>query len=278
MRLCHAGPLISLLHLYRATWTLVALYGSLEEYFKQYAARIHPALGMSPNEMEASLFRLTGQREHTLVRFDENIMLLTCPHTKRFFHQVDTRRGIQTFGKFYWHPAFKELRKKTKVEVGVEPWCANILYVCLKGRWVTAVARELSQYRGRTSKEVEQARREAARAMYRAAESARVSSKVLVQKTELFSPLAFDPRTASQQGEANFLAKCLGLGMASSSARKFIEKMEADIRNTPFEEVPLAEAVPPSPDVAPLEAEDEEFALGPQLYGITRRAMQTYIY
>ncbi|RWA53766.1 hypothetical protein AU476_12695 [Cupriavidus sp. UYMSc13B] len=260
----------------RAESTLVSLYGDLEAYFKLYAQRPHPAFGMSPDEMEASLFRTTGRRQHTLVRFDENIMLLTCPHTKRFFHQVDPRRGIQTFGKFYWHPAFREFPKKKKVEVRVEPWCANVLYVCVKGRWVTAVARELAQYLGRTSREVQQTLREAARARYTAAKNALISPEILVKKTELFSPLIFDPRMASQQSETTFLAKLLGLGVASSSTCKLIEHIEADCKNSPFEETPIPDSML-APAVKVIEMEDEDINLVPQVYGTTRRAMEHYL-
>jgi len=230
----------------RRVWTLVALYGTLDEYFRQYAKRAHPALGMSPDEKEENLYKLSGRREHTLVRFDENLTLLTCPHTKKWFHQVDTRRGIDTYGQFYWHPEFKDLKKGTRVEVRVEPWDANVLYVCLKGRWVTAIVRNLEPYRGRTNYQVQHACREGARARNQIAKKAIVSKEVLAKKPELFIPSHFDKRMTIQQSEMCHLAKTLGMFIASSKAAEFIERTTADKTNSPFEElqwVPVAKAV-----------------------------------
>ena len=88
-----------------AVWTLTAVWGAFDEYlFKVRPDRIHPALGMTPNQFEAKRIAETGQREHTLIRFDQNIMLMTSPHAKRPVHTIDKRRGIWVDGMYHWHP------------------------------------------------------------------------------------------------------------------------------------------------------------------------------
>jgi len=222
----------------RRVWTLPALYFMLDEYFRQYAERVHPALGMSPNEKEKQLYRESGLREHTLVRFDENLMLLTCPHSKKWFQLVDNRRGIYIYGQYYWHQSFKKLEKGTRLEVRVEPWDANVLYVCVKKLgWQCAIIRNLEPYRGRTTYEVQQACRESARAKNQLAKQAIGSRKVLADKAKLFIPGPFDERMTKQQAEMGYLAGTLGMYIASSEAAKFIEKTTADHINSPFTEL-----------------------------------------
>ncbi|MCO4887848.1 DDE-type integrase/transposase/recombinase [Cupriavidus sp. WGtm5] len=219
----------------RGVWTLPALYFMLDEYFSQYADRAHPALGMSPNEKERRQFRESGLREHTLVRFDENLMLLTCPHAKKWFQLVDNRRGIYIYGQFYWHESFKKLEKGTRLEVRVEPWDGNVLYVCVeKLGWQCAIIRNLEPYRGKTNYQIQQMCRESARAKSQLAKQAIGSGKVLTEKAELFIPGPFDDRMTRQQAEMGHLAKRLGMSIASSQAAKFLEKTTADHINSPF--------------------------------------------
>ncbi|CAG2129866.1 hypothetical protein LMG19282_00244 [Cupriavidus campinensis] len=222
----------------RGVWTLPALYLMLDEYFRQYAERVHPALGMSPNDKERQLYRESGLREHTLVRFDENLMLLTCPHSKKWFQLLDNRRGIYLYGQYFWHPSFKKLEKGARLEVRVEPWDANVLYVCEKGKgWQCAIIRNLEPYRGRTTYQVQQACRESARAKNQLAKQAIGSRKVLADKAELFIPGPFDERMSKQQAEMGYLAKTLGLHIASSKAARFLEKTTAESINSPFGEL-----------------------------------------
>lgn len=272
----------------RRVWTLVALHGMLDEYFRQYAKRSHPALGMSPDEKEQNLYKLSGRREHTFVRFDENLMLLTCPHTKKWFHKIDNRRGIQTYGQFYWHPEFKHIEKNTRLEVRVEPWDANVLYVCLKGHWVTAIVRDLAPYRGRTSYQVQHACREGARARNQISKKAIISKEVLVQKSELFIPSHFDKRMSIQQSEMCYLAKTLGMGIANSQAKEFIERTTADKINSPFEQLQWGLAAelavdqdttgPTGSDGKAAKTENEERDLPPSLFDeSTLRALRNYL-
>lgn len=196
----------------RAVWTLTAVWGAVEEYlFKVRPDRIHPALGMTPDQFQAKRLLETGLREHTLIRFDENIMLMTCPHAKRPFHKVDRRRGIWVDGMYYWHPSLADVRRGVKVEVRLEPWIANVVYAMVGKKWVAAIARNLRPYAGRTRRSIEVALREEQRLSKLTASRDLRSAKQLKDKERLWAPETFDPRMESQQKEMAYLFGKLGM-------------------------------------------------------------------
>jgi transposase InsO family protein len=202
----------------RAIWTLTALWGATDEFlFKVKPERIHPALGMTPNSFEAKRLSETGQREHMLIRFDENIMLMTCPHARRPFHKVDKRRGVWVDGMYHWHHKMTAVKKDVKVEVRLEPWVANVIYVQLDGQWVAAIARNQRPYAGRTRRSVEVALREEQRRAKLLANKDTTSKKQLEKKERLWAPDTFDPRIDAQQREMIYLYEKLGMTEALPS-------------------------------------------------------------
>ncbi len=200
----------------RAEWTLTATYGALQDYlFEIRDTRIHPTLGCTPREYEAMKMTETGQRDHVLVKFDENIMLMTCPHTKRIKHKIDRQRGVWADNRHYWHDDFRTARKdELEVEVRVEPWCANVVYVYFRGHWIAAITRNINPFAGRTRREVElalRAERRLAKANANRDRLKKLSSKKML---ELWSPDKFDERIGMQQKEMEYLYKQLGMTVA----------------------------------------------------------------
>lgn len=199
----------------RAIWTLTATYYALEEYaFDIRPNRVHPALGMPPNEFEQLREKETGYREHRLVRFDENLMLMTAPHARRPFHKVDIRRGIWVDNLWYQHPALRTIKKNTKVEVRVEPWLHRVVYVLVNGKWVAATAGNSRLIGNRTRREIEVSLREEKRISQISANKATVNSKSSRQLPSLWLPQRFDPRLAEQQKEMIYLYTPLGMTYA----------------------------------------------------------------
>jgi putative transposase len=199
----------------RAVWTLTAAHGAIDEYlFQVRPNRVHPALGMTPDEFEKQRFSETGTREHKLVRFDENLMLLTSPHAARPFHKVDRRRGVWVDAQWYRHPDMDRVRKGERVEVRIEPWSYNVVYVHIKGRWVAAIGSNSRSFMGRTRREVEIARREAGRKSAVLANQDSVSRKALQSKERLWRPEDFDARINAQQREMAHLFRQLGMAAA----------------------------------------------------------------
>ncbi len=198
-----------------AVWTLYGVYQALEAYhFEVRANRIHPALGRTPKEFEAQRVLETGTREHLLVQFDENIMILTTPHSGRPFHKVDRQRGVWLDGEWYRHPEMNSVRRNEKVEVRVEPWNASVVYVQIGNHWVAAIASNRRRLSGRTRREFEIALREKKRLAKLLANRDTLGAKSLKFKESLWSPELFDPRINAQEREFRYLFNELGMTSA----------------------------------------------------------------
>lgn len=198
-----------------AAWTLTALHGALNEYlFEIRDNRIHPSLGITPYEYEKMRLLETGAREHTFVRFDQNIMLMTSPHTKRMLHKIDQKRGIWADNMYYWNDNFRTAKTNEKVKVRVEPWNANVVYVNYRDKWVAAIARDLKAFGGRTRREVELALREERRRAKVNGNKDRLSKVSSKKMLGLWSPEKFDDRIGKQQQEMSYLYSKLGMTMA----------------------------------------------------------------
>jgi hypothetical protein len=199
----------------RAIWTLTALYKTIDEYlFEVRPNRVSPALGMTPNAYEALREAETGVREHLLVRFDENLMLMTSPHARKRFHKVDARRGVWVDGFWYQHQELRSVRKDIKVEVRVEPWLHQVVYVLVGKRWITATASNARQLGNLSRREVEIAYREEKRLAERNANKATLSLQNAKAMSRLWIPEHFDPRIAQQQREMFYLYSPMGMTQA----------------------------------------------------------------
>jgi len=199
----------------KAIWTLTALHGALDEYlFEIRDNRIHPSLGSTPRDYEAMRMAETGQREHVLVRLDQNIMLMTSPHTKRWHHKIDRARGVWADNMYYWHDDFRTAKIGEKFEVRIEPWNANVVYVYFRERWVAAIARDLRVLGGRTLREVELALRAERRLAKVNGNKDRLSKVSAKKMVALWSPDKFDERIGKQQREMTHLYSRLGMTVA----------------------------------------------------------------
>jgi putative transposase len=194
---------------------LTAVYGALEEYlFEIKDTRIHPTLGLTPREYENMRIMETGQREHTMVKFDQNIMIMTCPRTTRRFHVIDPIRGVWVDGRHHWHVDFKNAKKGEKVEVRPEPWCANVAYVYYKNRWIAAIVRDLRPLYGRTCREAQLALRVERRKAKVNANKERLTKSSSKKMLVLWDPENFDERIGKQQREMEHLYSRLGMTVA----------------------------------------------------------------
>jgi len=199
----------------RAEWTLLGAYKAIEKYlFEVRPDRVHPALGVTPNEFEAKSRDQTGHREFRMFTLDENMMLMTCPHAKRSRRKVIRGRGVNVNGIYYRHVALDRVRPGKSVEVRVEPYNASVVYVKAGDRWVAATGNSSRWLGQRTHYEVEFALSEAERIMRLNAKRDGVSAKSLKHKMLPLRPQDFDERVALQQAEQCMLDQALGMTTA----------------------------------------------------------------
>ena len=229
----------------RAKWTLIAAYKAIEKYlFEVRPDRVHPALGVTPNEFEARSKEQTGHREFRMCTLDENMMLMTCPHPKRARRKVIRGRGVNVNGIYYRHVALDRVRPGKSVEVRVEPYNASVVYVKTGDRWVAATG-NFSRWLGqRTHYEVEFALREEQRIMQLNAKRSGVSAKSLKHKMSPLRPENFDGRVALQQAEQCLLDQTLGMTTAMADVPTALQAKNA--ANGLLQQ-PLPEPQPGSP-------------------------------
>lgn len=235
----------------RAEWTLLAAYKAIEKYlFEVRPNRVHPALGVTPNEFEARSRDQTGHREFRMFALDENMMLMTCPHPKRARRKVIRGRGVNVNGIYYRHVALDRVRPGKSVEVRVEPYNASVVYVKAGDRWVAATGNSSRWLGQRTHYEVEFALREAERVMRVNAKRDGVSVKSLKHKMLPLRPQDFDERVALQQAEQCALDQALGMTTAMPDVPTALQAKTAasGLLQQPVPQ-PRPEAVPTLPPV-----------------------------
>lgn len=232
----------------RAEWTLLGAYKAIEKYlFEVRPNRVHPALGVTPNEFEAKSRDQTGHREFRMFTLDENMMLMTCPHPKRARRKVIRGRGVNVNGIYYRHVALDRVRPGKSVEVRVEPYNASVVYVRAGDRWVAATGNSSRWLGQRTHFEVEFALREAERIMQLNAKRDGVSAKSLKHKMRPLRPEDFDERVALQQAEQCMLDQALGMTTAMPDVPT---ALQAKTAASGLFQAPLPQPQP-DPQVAP---------------------------
>jgi putative transposase len=228
---------------------LPGTYGALEEYlFKVRPGRIHPALGVTPDEFQEARLKETGARDFRGVHLTEDFLLMTSPHARRPFHKVDRQRGVWVDGLWYRHPAMKDVRKSEKVEVRIEPWNASVIYVYVRDRWVAATGTNTRWLAGRTHREVEIALREEQRRAKLDANKDSVSKKSLKHKDKPWLPEAFDPRLAEQQREMQALYGPKGLTTAMPLPADVAAGVNSDSAAIAAAEPAASKPAAPSPE------------------------------
>ncbi|WP_429485818.1 hypothetical protein [Paraburkholderia youngii] len=183
----------------RRRWRFESLYEALEYYlFEVRPNVVHARLGVSPLEYENIRMQEIGERKHLAVSFDENLLLMTSSFPPRHLHKVRLHRGIWETGDYYWHPDMASLGGHL-LEVRVEEWCANVIYVNTGKKWLTALKRVVEPYLGRQRYEVEQAVRAKNRFSQLAAQRGRRTIEHSRRMVAASDRLIFDEKIAQQR-------------------------------------------------------------------------------
>jgi putative transposase len=141
-----------------AQWSLPALYGALEKYFRDiYGTERHPAHGEAPELHLQKRLTETGLRRHRLARLDRTLLIETCPPVDRCGERrVDGIRGVKIHHLWYWTEGFRGPRwDGASVPVRVDPWDVRHCYVLLGENWHQCVCKLTSSLRRLTRAELE---------------------------------------------------------------------------------------------------------------------------
>ncbi len=187
-------------------WTLMSLHGALNCLFQdRYGKAPHPAHRDQdyPAPVEHLHRRLedTGQRRHRLVRYDQQLLVESCPGPEDGDSRVvDVLRGIKVMNLWYQSEVFhKPEMKGVKVEVRVDPWDPRFVYALVNEHWERCVSIEAMRLRNYTARE----RRFASeRVREQTQKTWRDSQEGLIEFMKAMDPINFDPLLAEQQAEA----------------------------------------------------------------------------
>ena len=165
-----------------SVWTLVALYGALEEFlFDIYDALPHRELMESPREAFGRLIADFGERPERRVAYDSNFLITTCPSTSKGTARVQPD-GVKLNYVYFNHPLLARYLKK---DVPVRYDCDDMskAYAFIGGQWLQLKSKYRRQLRGRTEWEIKLYTTEF-RARRSATEREAMSAKILVDFLE----------------------------------------------------------------------------------------------
>ena len=92
-----------------AVWTFAEFQAKLTEFcFEVYNRKIHPALGMSPEDYMHRSGAVYGARAHVYIGYDNQFRILTMPSTKRGTAKVHAQKGVHINHLDYWCDEFAE--------------------------------------------------------------------------------------------------------------------------------------------------------------------------
>jgi len=165
----------------QAIWSLADLFSQLSRYaYEVYDIAEHPALGTSPRQAYVAGFELTGQRLHRMVRYDQQLMILTMPTTRKGSAKVLPSRGVKIRNIYYWSERFRDpCVEGRSVEVRYNPFDAGTAYAFVRERWEECYSECFDVFRGRSEKEVSLASEELRRVRERHSRQRSLSARQL---------------------------------------------------------------------------------------------------
>jgi transposase InsO family protein len=138
-----------------AVWSLGPFYDALCDWaFNRYDTEEHWTLKQSPRDAYSSSLRLTGLRQHRLIRYDEDFRILTLPTTDKGTAKNISGRGVKINNEYYRcyeldHAEFDG----QNLPVRHDPFNHAIAYVHLKDRWAKCFTNACPELEGRTERE-----------------------------------------------------------------------------------------------------------------------------
>ena len=194
-----------------AVWTLPALSGALDYYFRQlYGAEPHPAHHEPPAEHLKRRLAETGLRTQRLISLSREFLIETCPAAEpKGTRCVDGQRGIKISHIWYWTDALRTGWNGREVPVRVDPWDARVCYVQLDGTWHQCTSKLVAALRTLTRVELESYFDEMSRRG--GVKKKELTPERIAEWTKVLDASAFDARLRAAQGEQRATWDSLGI-------------------------------------------------------------------
>src|ERR1700752_2457385 len=126
-----------------AVWSLGWLDVALCDWaYNRYDVERHWTIKRSPRDVFAATLRLTGERKHRLIRYDEHFMKLTLPSTRKGTAKYEAGKGFKCHGEYYRYIGDEvnedDLDGK-QLRVRYEPFNLKYGYIYFNKRWLDCV-------------------------------------------------------------------------------------------------------------------------------------------
>lgn len=193
-------------------WTLPALHGALDYYFRVlYGTDNHPAHDEGPEQHLLDRLVETGVRRNRWIRYDHTFMIETCPSVDLTGTRiVDIQRGIKINHIWYWTDAFRNIgSRQRKVQVRVDPWDVANCYVLLGNHWHKCASKLAVRLRGYTEIELRYAFQELVRK--HGIKKKDLTPERIAEWARVLDAANFDPRLRIQQAETRLVYDNLGM-------------------------------------------------------------------
>ncbi|OAS13750.1 TnsA endonuclease N-terminal domain-containing protein [Paenibacillus oryzisoli] len=138
-----------------AIWTYEMFVDRLSQYAYQIYDQIkHPALdGNSPLDAFTIAMQNTGERNFTMIPYDETFYILTLPTSNKGESKVEPGKGFKINYLYYWNDEFRHPEiENTKIPVRYDPYNIGIGYAYVNKRWIKCRSNFL--FDGKTEKQI----------------------------------------------------------------------------------------------------------------------------
>ena len=139
-----------------ALWTLGDLYTYLTQWaYEVYDETEHPVLGTTPRCAYELGLKLSGEREHRQIQYNQEFILATHPSTRNGVAKIQPGRGIKLNYIYYWNDAWSnpEIEGK-KVPIRYDPMDIGVAYAYSQGRWLKCISQYYSIFCSHSEKEL----------------------------------------------------------------------------------------------------------------------------
>lgn len=140
-----------------SVWDIETFTDAFEGFIENgYGNLEHPSLGMSPNMAMATAMATFGAREHKVIPYTREFILWTLPTTAKGKAKIIPGHGVKINYVYYWCDQFKAPKlERTSVHVRYNPF--DVSYACayIDNKWVDLVSEYATQFKGRSSREIQ---------------------------------------------------------------------------------------------------------------------------
>ena len=141
-----------------AVWTLGDLFDALCDWaYNRYDRQKHKTLKRTPQDVYQSSLKLTGERRHRLLAYDEEFKILTLPPTRKGTAKFFPGRGVKVNNHWHWCDEFGEIEyarfEGTQIPVRYNPFNVGHVFVYLRDKWVECKSQNYFEQEGRSETE-----------------------------------------------------------------------------------------------------------------------------